>query len=107
ARTARPPPTAPRAARGPPPPPPAAIPAKPTVATPPAKAAPMPPIVFFTAKGEPNACGPGCSEWIAAEGTIDPGAEDRLRALLKRLGGRKPPIYFHSPGGPGPGGLPI
>jgi len=87
--------------------PPAAIPGKPTVATPPAKAAPMPPIVFFTAKGEPNACGPGCSEWIAAEGTIDPGAEDRLRALLKRLGGRKLPIYFHSPGGSVPDGLAI
>ena len=29
------------------------------------------PMIFFVAKGEPNACGPGCSEWIAAEGTFD------------------------------------
>src|SRR3979490_3576698 len=49
-----------------------------------------PPVVFFLAKGEPNACGPGCQEWIAADGTFDPGADGRLRALLKKLGGRKP-----------------
>ena len=29
------------------------------------------PMIFFVAKGEPNACGPGCSEWIAAEGMFD------------------------------------
>ena len=59
----------------------------------------LPPIVFYVAKGEPNACGPGCSEWIAAEGTIDRDAPRRLRDLLNRLGRRKLPIYFHSPGG--------
>jgi hypothetical protein len=65
-----------------------------------AKRAPLPPpIVFFVAKGDADACGPGCREWIAAEGTIDAGADDRLRALLKKLGSRKLPIYFHSPGG--------
>jgi hypothetical protein len=57
------------------------------------------PIVFYLAKGEPHACGPGCSEWIAAEGVIDGGAAPRLRALLERLGPRKLPIFFHSPGG--------
>ena len=72
--------------------------------TSPSKSAPterrtLPPIVFFVARGEPNACGVGCREWIAAEGTIDDGADDRLRALLRRLGGRKLPIFFHSPGG--------
>jgi len=66
-----------------------------------------PPIVFFVARGDANACGPGCREWIAAEGTIDPGADDRLRALLKKLGGRKLPIFFHSPGGAVPNGLAI
>ena len=59
----------------------------------------LPPIVFFVAKGDPDACGPGCREWIAADGRIDPGADDRLRALLRKLGGRKLPIFFHSPGG--------
>jgi hypothetical protein len=58
-----------------------------------------PAIVFYLAKGEAHACGPDCSEWIAAEGAIDRGAAQRLRALLGRLGPRKLPIYFHSPGG--------
>ena len=58
-----------------------------------------PPIVFYVAKGEPNACGAGCSEWIAAEGAIDQEAPARLRNLLNRLGQRKLPVYFHSPGG--------
>jgi hypothetical protein len=66
-----------------------------------------PPIVFYVATGEADACGPGCREWIAAEGTIDTGADGRLRAFLKRLGGRKLPIFFHSPGGSVPNGLAI
>jgi hypothetical protein len=66
-----------------------------------------PPIVFFLARGEPNACGPGCQEWIAADGTIDAGADGRLRAFLKRLGARKLPIFFHSPGGSIAAGLGI
>jgi hypothetical protein len=57
------------------------------------------PIVFYVAKGEPDACGPGCREWIAADGRIDAGAAGRFRALLGRLGGRKLPVFFHSPGG--------
>jgi hypothetical protein len=74
----------------------------------PHKSAPLPPpIVFFVARGDANACGVGCSEWIAADGTIDAGADDRLRALLKKLGGRKLPIFFHSPGGAVPTGLAI
>ena len=65
----------------------------------PQPANPWPPIVFYVAKGEPNACGSGCSEWIAAEGTIDENAHRRLRGLLNRLDRRKLPIYFHAPGG--------
>jgi hypothetical protein len=66
------------------------------------------PIVFYVAKGAPGACGPGCSEWIAAEGTIDPAAEPRLWELLRKLGNdRKPPVYFHSPGGSVTAGLQI
>jgi len=59
----------------------------------------IPPIIFYLAKGEQNSCGQGCSEWIAAEGRIDRGAAQRLRGLLTRLGKRKLPIFFHSPGG--------
>jgi len=57
------------------------------------------PMVFYLAKGEPNACGPGCNEWIAAEGIFDGDAHKRLSELLQNLKGRKPPIYFHSIGG--------
>jgi hypothetical protein len=76
---------------------PAGSPSKP--AAPEKSAWPPPPVVFFLAKGDANACGVGCSEWIAADGTLDVGAEDRLRVFLKKLGGRKLPIFFHSPGG--------
>ncbi|HTC01982.1 MAG TPA: hypothetical protein VK749_01160, partial [Xanthobacteraceae bacterium] len=57
------------------------------------------PIEFYLARGDANACGRGCNEWIAAEGKIDADAADRLRQLLRKLGERRPPIYFHSPGG--------
>src|SRR5215468_52155 len=43
------------------------------------------PMMFFVAKGGPNACGPGCSEWIAAEGMIDPDAAQRFRDFLGTL----------------------
>jgi hypothetical protein len=65
----------------------------------PANAALTAPIEFYVAHGDANACGPGCSEWIAAEGKIDAGTADRFHQLLKTLGNRRPPIYFHSPGG--------
>jgi hypothetical protein len=69
---------------------------------------PSPPIVFYVARGEPDSCGPGCREWIAAEGKIDGGAEPRLWELLRKLGNdRKLPIYFHSGGGSVIGGLEI
>ncbi len=59
----------------------------------------MVPMIFYVATGEPGACGPGCSTWIAAEGALDREAAERLRAFLAQLGRRKLPIYFHSPGG--------
>jgi hypothetical protein len=78
----------------------------------PAKSAPetvsvakMPPIEFYLAKGEADACGPGCNSWIAAEGKIDAGAAQRLRRLLAKLGRPRPPIFLHSPGGAVVGGL--
>jgi hypothetical protein len=57
------------------------------------------PLLFYLAKGEPDACGDGCDEWIAAEGQFDSGSVERFRAFLKRVAGRKLPIYFYSPGG--------
>jgi hypothetical protein len=73
----------------------------------PAKAADFPPVAFFVARGEADACGRNCDEWIAADGAIDLAAPQRLRALLDRLGRRKLPIYFHSPGGSITGALAI
>src|SRR5262245_31736390 len=58
------------------------------------------PMIFFVAKGEPDVCGPGCSEWIAAEGMFDgPQVEQRFRNLLATLKGRNLPIVFNSLGG--------
>jgi hypothetical protein len=56
-------------------------------------------MVFVLAKGDPGACGPGCSEWIAAEGSFDHEAHLRLRQLLGSSPRRPPPIFFHSTGG--------
>jgi hypothetical protein len=63
------------------------------------KVAPTADIAFYLARGDTDACGRGCNEWIAAEGKIDLGAPQRLRRLLAKLGRRRPPIYFHSMGG--------
>ncbi len=66
------------------------------------------PMVFYIAKGGPDACGPGCQEWIAADGDIDPNAGVRFWELLRRIGNaRKPPVYFHSRGGSVLAGLEI
>jgi len=56
-------------------------------------------MVFFVAKGPADSCGKGCDEWIAAVGSIDIGADKRLLEFIKKLNGRRLPIYFHSPGG--------
>ncbi len=65
----------------------------------PAKAPPPPAIVFYVARGGPNSCGHGCDQWIAADGTIDERAAPRLRQVLRKLAGRKLPVFLHSPGG--------
>jgi hypothetical protein len=65
------------------------------------------PMVFFVAKGSADACGAGCSEWIAAEGRIVSGSADRLKEFLAKLDGRELPIFFHSRGGSGADALRI
>ncbi len=58
------------------------------------------PMVFFVARGAANSCGPGCSEWIAAEGRFEPGTTTRFREFMEGLASRdKLPIFFHSRGG--------
>jgi hypothetical protein len=56
-------------------------------------------MIFFVAKGDANACGLKCREWIAAEGAIDEGAARRLREFLAEPGRRELPVFFNSPGG--------
>lgn len=56
-------------------------------------------MIFFVARGEANACGPKCGEWIAAEGAIDDGAARRLREFLAEPARRQLPVFFNSPGG--------
>src|SRR5579863_9575857 len=53
----------------------------------------MPDIVFYVARGDANACGPGCDEWIAADGKIDREAAQRLRKLVTKLARRRLPIF--------------
>ena len=65
----------------------------------------VPDIAFYLAKGDANACGHDCDQWIAADGKIDLAAPQRLRALLAKIGKRRLPIFFHSPGGNVAGGL--
>ena len=57
------------------------------------------PLIFFVAKGPANACGPGCSEWIAAEGRFNSDAPQRLRDFLATLSRRDLPLFFNSAGG--------
>jgi hypothetical protein len=57
------------------------------------------PMIFVVATGEPNACGRGCSEWIAAQGQFDDGAAQRFREFLTALAKRQMPIFFNSDGG--------
>jgi hypothetical protein len=59
------------------------------------------PMKFFVARGKPGACGPGCSEWIAAENAIDSQAHVRFRQFLLSLPSTRLPVFIHSPGGSG------
>ena len=57
------------------------------------------PLIFFVANGGPDACGPGCNKWIAADGLIDLGAAQRFRAFLAQPDLRSLPVFFNSLGG--------
>ena len=44
-------------------------------------------------------CGENCPEWIAAQGTIQPGTAKVFAAFLARLDARRRPVLIDSPGG--------
>lgn len=51
-------------------------------------------MVFYVARGPVGACGQNCSEWIAAEGTVQWDTYKRLIAILDRSPGRKLPVIL-------------
>ena len=53
-------------------------------------------VIFYVARGAAGACGQHCSEWIAAEGTVQWDTYKRLLAILDRQAGRKLPVVIHS-----------
>lgn len=55
-------------------------------------------MIFYVAHGAAGACGQGCSEWIAAEGTVQWDTHKRLIAILDRQAPRKLPVVIHSRG---------
>jgi hypothetical protein len=53
-------------------------------------------MIFYVAHGATDACGPGCSDWIAAEGTVQWDTHKRLIAILDRQAGQKLPLVIHT-----------
>jgi hypothetical protein len=53
-------------------------------------------MIFYIAHGADGACGPGCADWIAAEGAVQWDTYKRLIAILDRQNGRKLPIVIHA-----------
>jgi len=59
----------------------------------------VPAMTFTLVTGEADACGPGCSRWIAAEGVIVADTPIAFFEFAKRLEGARPPLLIQSEGG--------
>jgi hypothetical protein len=55
-------------------------------------------MIFYVAHGAVGSCGPGCSDWIAAEGTVQWDTYKRLINILDRQGGKKLPLVINARG---------
>lgn len=55
-------------------------------------------MIFYVAHGPEGACGPGCSDWIAAEGAVQWDTYKRLIAILDRQAEHKLPVVIHTSG---------
>jgi len=55
-------------------------------------------MIFYVARGTKGACGPGCSEWIVAEGAVQWDTHKRLINILDRTTGRKLPVVINARG---------
>jgi hypothetical protein len=53
-------------------------------------------MIFYVARGAAGSCGQNCSDWIAAEGTVQFDTHKRLIAILDRQAERKLPVVIHS-----------
>jgi hypothetical protein len=53
-------------------------------------------MIFYVAHGAAGACGQNCSDWIAAEGTVQWDTHKRLIAILDRNAGHKLPVVIHA-----------
>jgi hypothetical protein len=53
-------------------------------------------MIFYLAHGQEGACGPNCSDWIAAEGVVEWDTFKRLFAFMERLGDRKVPVVLNN-----------
>lgn len=62
-------------------------------------AMPVAAMTFSLVAGEADACGPGCSRWIAAEGAILAATPMAFAEVAQVLSGEKPPVLIHSDGG--------
>jgi hypothetical protein len=60
--------------------------------------APPAAMIFYIAHGAENSCGPGCSDWIAAEGGVQWDTGRRLIAILDRHPERKLALVINSHG---------
>jgi len=54
-------------------------------------------LLVYVAHGPAGACGEGCEEWLAVEGTVDWEGPRRVIAALDRLGARKLPVVLNLP----------
>src|SRR5215470_19590758 len=52
-------------------------------------------MIFYVAHGAADSCGPGCADWIAAEGTVQWDTHKRLFNILDRNAGHKLPVIIH------------
>jgi hypothetical protein len=62
-------------------------------------ASPQDAMIFYSAHGADDACGPGCSDWTAAEGEVEWDTYKRLLAFMSRFGERKLPVVLNIWGG--------
>jgi hypothetical protein len=52
-------------------------------------------MIFYPAHGQDGACGPNCSDWVAAEGIVEWDTFKRLFAFMERVGERKVPMVLN------------